>query len=135
MSLVQPPIDKLLERTGGDKFLLCTVASKRAHDINDMMHSQQERATALQHSASVAEFTGKKPLSLAMTEIADDEVAYAEESLKLPKDNVELDAEIDAELEADDKATAKDKAKAEKAKSKKAAKAKAEAEAEPVEAA
>ena len=36
MSIIEPKIDVLLDRTDNDRFLLCALASKRAHDINDM---------------------------------------------------------------------------------------------------
>ena len=76
MSLIEPKIDELLERADNDRFLLCTVAAKRARDINDMMRGQRDRAVALQSVSEIAEFAGRKPLSLAMEEIARGEVSY-----------------------------------------------------------
>ena len=76
MSLMQPPIDELLEKTENDKFLLCAVASERARDINDMMRGQRDRAIALQSANQIAQLAGRKPLSLAMEEIARNEVGY-----------------------------------------------------------
>ena len=76
MSIIEPKIDELLERTDNDRFLLCSLASKRAHDINDMMRGQRDRAVALQSVSEIAEFAGRKPLSLAMEEIARGEVSY-----------------------------------------------------------
>ena len=76
MSLIEPKIDELLERADNDRFLLCTVAAKRARDINDMMRGQRDRAAAQSLSVQVARATDKKPLSLAFDEIADGDVSY-----------------------------------------------------------
>ena len=46
MSIVEPRIDTLLDKTDEDKYLLCAIASKRARDINDMMRGQRDRAVA-----------------------------------------------------------------------------------------
>lgn len=76
MSIVEPRIDTLLDKTHEDKYLLCAIASKRARDINDMMRGQRDRAVALQSVSEIAEFASRKPLSLAMEEIARGEVSY-----------------------------------------------------------
>ncbi|MCL1879253.1 MAG: DNA-directed RNA polymerase subunit omega [Actinomycetia bacterium] len=76
MSLMQPPIDDLLDKADNDRFLLCSIASERARDINDMMRRQRDRAIALQSANQIAQLAGRKPLSLAMEEIARDEVGY-----------------------------------------------------------
>ena len=76
MSLIEPKIDELLERADNDRVLLCTVAAKRARDINDMMRGQRDRAAAQSLSVQVARATDKKPLSLAFAEIADGDVSY-----------------------------------------------------------
>ncbi len=76
MSLIEPKIDELLERADNDRFLLCTVAAKRARDINDMMRGQRDRAAAQSLSVQVARAADKKPLSLAFAEIADGDVSY-----------------------------------------------------------
>ena len=47
MSIIEPKIDVLLNETDNDRFLLCALASKRAHDINDMMRGQRDRAIQL----------------------------------------------------------------------------------------
>ena len=44
MSIIEPSIDGLLAETDKDRFLLCSLASKRAHDINDMMRGQRHPA-------------------------------------------------------------------------------------------
>ena len=76
MSIIEPRINDLLEETDQDRFLLCALASKRAHDINDMMRGQRDRAAAQSLSVQVARATDKKPLSLAFAEIADGDVSY-----------------------------------------------------------
>ena len=42
MSIVEPRIDKLLDKTEEDKYLLCALSSKRSRDINDMMRGQRQ---------------------------------------------------------------------------------------------
>ena len=79
MSLMQPPIDELLEKTDNDKYLLCALASERARDINDMMRGQRDRAIALQSATQIAQLAGRKPLSLAMEEIERGEIGYDHE--------------------------------------------------------
>ena len=69
MTLIEPKMDKLLDETDNDRFLLCSLASKRAHDINDMMRGQRDRASK------------KKPLSIAFAEIARGDVSYDPESI------------------------------------------------------
>ena len=54
MSIIEPKIDELLDETDNDRFLLCALASKRAHDINDMMRGQRERAIQLQTAVEIA---------------------------------------------------------------------------------
>ena len=70
MSIIEPKIDVLLNETDNDRFLLCALASKRAHDINDMMRGQRDRAIQLQTAVEIARAADKKPLSLAFNEIA-----------------------------------------------------------------
>jgi len=82
MPLTQPLIDELLEKTDNDKYLLCAVASERACDINDMMRGQRDRAIALQSASQIAQFAGRKPLSLAMEEIERGEIGYDHELFK-----------------------------------------------------
>ena len=76
MSIIEPKIDMLLDMTDNDRFLLCAIASKRSHDINDMMRGQRDRAIQLQSAVEIARATDKKPLSLAFGEIARAEVSY-----------------------------------------------------------
>ena len=72
MSIIEPKIDVLLDRTDNDRFLLCALASKRAHDINDMMRGQRDRAIQLQTAVEIARAADKKPLSLARGEVSYD---------------------------------------------------------------
>ena len=98
MSLMQPQIDDLLEKTENDKFLLCAVASERARDINDMMRGQRDRAKVLNSATQIAQLAGRKPLSLAMEEIERAEISYnkskfhqedvAEEEVQMSEDEV-----------------------------------------------
>jgi len=83
MSLMQPPIDELLEKTDNDKYLLCALASERARDINDMMRGQRDRAIALQSATQIAQLAGRKPLSLAMEEIERGEIGYDQEEFSI----------------------------------------------------
>ena len=76
MSIIEPKIDVLLNETDNDRFLLCALASKRAHDINDMM-----RGIQLQTAVEIARAADKKPLSLAFNEIARGEVSYDPNSI------------------------------------------------------
>jgi DNA-directed RNA polymerase subunit omega len=73
---MQPSIDELLDKTDNDKYLLCSIASKRARDINEMMRGQRNRAIALQSATQIAQLAGRKPLSLAMEEVDRDEIGY-----------------------------------------------------------
>ena len=75
MSIIEPKIDVLLNRTDNDRFLLCALVSKRAHDINDMMRGQRDRAIQLQTAVEIARAADKKPLSLAFNEVARGEVS------------------------------------------------------------
>ena len=76
MSIIEPRINDLLNETENDRFLLCSVASKRAHDINDMMRGQRDRAIQLQSAVEIAKAVDKKPLSMAFSEIARGDVSY-----------------------------------------------------------
>lgn len=81
MSLVEPKIEHLLDETENDRFLLCSVASHRAHDINDMLRGQRDRAIQLQTAVEVARASSKKPLSIAFDEIDKEEVSFDPETI------------------------------------------------------
>ena len=76
MSIIEPKIDSLLNETDNDRFLLCALASKRAHDINDMMRGQRDRAIQLQTAVEIARAADKKPLAMAFTEVSRGDVSY-----------------------------------------------------------
>ena len=81
MSIIEPKIDVLLDKTENDRFLLCAVASKRAQDINEMMRGQRNRAIQLQTAVDIARAANRRPLSLACDEIANGDVSFAEDSI------------------------------------------------------
>ncbi|MCL2631742.1 MAG: DNA-directed RNA polymerase subunit omega [Coriobacteriia bacterium] len=81
-TLMEPAVDDLLSKADNDRFLLCAVASERARDINDMMRGQRDRALALQSASQIAQYAGRKPLSLAMEEIARGEVGYDQQKFE-----------------------------------------------------
>lgn len=76
MSIIEPKIDILLDKTDDDRFLLCALASKRAHDINEMMRGQRNRAIQLQTAVDIAKANNRRPLSIAFDEIARGDVSY-----------------------------------------------------------
>lgn len=59
----EPPIDKLVEKTDGNKYILSILASKRAKEIETTR--RQELATA-----------DKKAISIALQEIYDGDVTF-----------------------------------------------------------
>jgi DNA-directed RNA polymerase subunit omega len=81
MSIIDPNIDELLEKTDRDRFLLCALATKRGNDINDMMRGQHDRAMQLSSAVEIAKATNKKPLSMAFEEIGRGEVSYDPETI------------------------------------------------------
>ena len=76
MSIIEPKIDVLLDQTDNDRFLLCALASKRAHDINDMMRGQRDRAIQLQTAVEIARAADKKPLNIAFNEVSRGDISY-----------------------------------------------------------
>ncbi len=83
MSITDPKIDVLLDATDNDRFLLCSLASKRARDINDMMRGQRNRAIALSSAVEIARANNLKPLSLAFSEIAREEVSCDSDTIDI----------------------------------------------------
>lgn len=83
MSIIEPKIDVLLDETDNDRFLLCSLAAKRAHDINDMMRGQRERAMALQTAVEIAKQNDTKPLTMAFAEIAREDVSFNPETIDI----------------------------------------------------
>jgi DNA-directed RNA polymerase subunit omega len=77
MAITTPEIDTLLEKTEQNPFLLCSVAAKRACDINNMLRGQHLRVTAIQEFDDITtEASGEDSISIAMTEIADDILGF-----------------------------------------------------------
>lgn len=76
MSLIEPKIDVLLDKADNDRFLLCSLASSRAHDINEMLRAQRDRAIQSQMAIDVARAASKKPLSIAFDEIAVGDISF-----------------------------------------------------------
>ena len=81
MSIIEPTIDVLLDKTDNDRFLLCSLASKRAHDINDMLRGQRDRAIQMQTAVEIARASDRKQLTIAFGEIAREDVSYDPESI------------------------------------------------------
>ena len=77
MAITTPEIDTLLEKTEQNPFLLCSVAAKRACDINNMLRGQHLRVTAIQEFDDITtDASGEDSISIAMTEIADDILSF-----------------------------------------------------------
>lgn len=73
--VVQPEIDTLLA-TVDSKYTLCIIASRRARQINDMIHGVRDQAILAMAPTQIAQLTSTKPLTLALDEIAVGDVAY-----------------------------------------------------------
>ena len=80
MSVIKPEIDDLLEKTEHNPFLLCSVASKRACDINNMLRGQHLRVTAIQDVDDITTVvSGQDTPTIAMEEIANGTLGYVKE--------------------------------------------------------
>ena len=80
MSVVKPHIDDLLEKTDNNRFLLASLASKRACDINNMLRGQHSRVLAVQDVDDITiALSGKDTISMAMEEIVDGDISYDHE--------------------------------------------------------
>lgn len=80
MSVIKPEINSLLEKTENNPFLLCSVASKRACDINNMLRGQHLRVTAIQDFDDITTVvSGKDPVSIAMQEVDEDTLSFVKE--------------------------------------------------------
>jgi len=75
MSVINPPIDDLLAKVDS-KYTLCIIAAKRGRQINDMIHGVRDQALLTMPTSEIAKLTSTKPLSLALEEIANGDVAY-----------------------------------------------------------
>lgn len=80
MSITSPEIDSLLEKTEQNPFLLCTIASKRACDINNMLRGQHLRVTAIQEFDDITTVvSGEDSISTAMEEIDSGTLSFVKE--------------------------------------------------------
>ena len=80
MSVIKPEIDDLLEKTEHNPFLLCSVASKRACDINNMLRGQHLRVTAIQDVDDITTVVSDQDTTtIAMEEIANGTLGYVKE--------------------------------------------------------
>ena len=81
MSVIKPEIDSLLQKTEQNPFLLCSLASKRLCDINNMHHGQQLRVSAVQDFDDITTVaSGKDSVSIAMKEINDGTLGFVKDS-------------------------------------------------------
>ncbi len=76
MSIIEPKINELLDKSEHDRFLLCSMASKRAHDISDMMKGQRNRAVSTEIAKEIATANNVKPLTMAFKEIERGDISY-----------------------------------------------------------
>ena len=77
MSVIKPKIDDLLDKTDNNRFLLASVASKRACDINSMLREQHSRVLAVQDIDDITiTMSGKDTISMAMEEIVDGNISF-----------------------------------------------------------
>lgn len=80
MSVVDPAIDSLLDKTDNNRFLLAAVASKRACDINSMLRGQHNRVLAVMDVDDITVVvSGEDTISMAMEEIVDGDISYNHE--------------------------------------------------------
>lgn len=80
MSITSPEIDTLLSKTEQNPFLLCSVASKRACDINNMLRGQHLRVTAIQDFDDITTVvSGEDSVSIAMQEINDGVLSFVQD--------------------------------------------------------
>ncbi|MBI5232701.1 MAG: DNA-directed RNA polymerase subunit omega [Coriobacteriales bacterium] len=75
MSVIQPDMDHLLSQVDS-KYTLAIISSRRARQINDMIHGVRDQALLSMPTSEIAKLTSTKPLSLAMDEIAAGDVGY-----------------------------------------------------------
>ena len=81
MSVIQPQINDLLDKTENNPFLLCSIASKRACDINDMLRDQHLRVTAVQAIDDITTIaSGKDSIGIAMSEISEGSLSFVKDA-------------------------------------------------------
>ena len=80
MSITSPEIDTLLSKTEENPFLLCSIASKRACDINNMLRGQHLRVMEAQDFDDITTIaSGEDTVSIAMQEINDGILGFVQE--------------------------------------------------------
>ncbi len=80
MSVIKPEIDSLLEKTEHNPFLLCSIASKRACDINNMIRGQHLRVIDVQEFDDITTVvSGEDPVSIAMEEIDSGTLSFVQD--------------------------------------------------------
>ncbi|TLM78304.1 MAG: DNA-directed RNA polymerase subunit omega [Actinobacteria bacterium] len=77
--VITPDIDLLLSKVDS-KYSLCIVAARRARQINDMVHGVRDQAMLSMAPSQLAALTSTKPLTLALEEIASDDISYERKS-------------------------------------------------------
>ena len=83
MSVINPEIDSLLDKTDHNPFLLCSIASKRACDVNNMILGQHKRVMSVQDFDDITLMvSGKDTVSVAMIEIDEGTLGYDAESFE-----------------------------------------------------
>lgn len=83
MSVIEPEINVLLDQTDQNPFLLCSVASKRACDINNMVRGQHIRVSNVQDFDDITTvISGQDSTSIAMNEIANEKLSYVKDEFK-----------------------------------------------------
>ena len=81
MSVTSPSIDTLLEKAEHNPFLLCSIASKRACDINNMIRGQHLRVAAVQEFDDITPvISGEDPVSIAMEEIESGTLSFVQDA-------------------------------------------------------
>lgn len=80
MSITSPEIDTLLSKTEQNPFLLCSVAAKRACDINNMLRGQHLRVMEAQEFDDITTLaSGDDTVSIALQEINDDVLGFVQD--------------------------------------------------------
>ena len=83
MSVIKPPIDDLLEKTDHNRFLLASLATKRACDINSMIRGKHSRVLAAQGVDDITiMLSGKDAISMSMEEIENGAISYDHDSFE-----------------------------------------------------
>ena len=94
MSVIKPAIDDLLEKTDHNRFLLASLASQRACDINNMLRGQHSRVLSVQDVDDITTMlSGKDTISMAMEEIVDGTISYDHDRYEAALGHIEAQQE------------------------------------------